>query len=138
MLQISEDEDGAEKIAVAVLQRRDREANRYLVSPARDQIPFAPRGLLPWRLTLVEQFDEPMFALEEVDHGLLYGLRRREFREHLGGFVEISNLSIAVYRNDAIFQAGKNLLPGDFIRRLFIALKIQDFHHKRSPKFKKS
>src|SRR6516162_8425340 len=138
MLQISEDEDTAKKIAVAVLQRRDREANRHLVPPAGDQIPFAPGGFLPWRLTLEEQFNEPMFALKQVDHGLLYGLRRREFRKHLGGFVEISDLSIAVYRDDAIFQAGKNLLPGDFVRRLFLALKVQDFHHKRCPKFKKS
>jgi hypothetical protein len=79
-----------------------------------------------------------MFALEEVDHGLLYSLRRREFREYLGAFVEIRDLSIAVYRNDAIFQAGKNLLPGDFVGRLFLTLKVQDFHHKRLPKFKKS
>ena len=55
-----------------------------------------------------------MLPLEELDDGLLYGLRRREFGEHLGSFVEIRDLSIAVHGDDAVFQAGKNLLPGDF------------------------
>ena len=50
MLQIPQDEDAAEKIAVAVLQRRDREADRHLVSPTGDEIAFAPRALLARRL----------------------------------------------------------------------------------------
>src|SRR6266850_3604118 len=116
MLQIPQDEDATKKITLAVLQGRDRKADRHLMSPTRHEIAFPPRAFLPWRLTLLDLLDEPMLPLEELDDGLLYSLRCRKLGEHLGSFIEVRDLSIPIHGDDAVFQAGKNLLPGDFGR----------------------
>ena len=103
MLQISQDKDATKEITLAVLQRGNGQADRHLMPPTRDQITFAPRALLSWRLTFLDQLDEPILTLEELDDRLLYSLGCRKFREHLGSFVKIRDLPVPVHCDDAIF-----------------------------------
>ena len=63
---IPQEQDATEKIAVPVLQRRNREADRHLVAPAGDEIAFATRALLSRRMTLLDQLDQPRLAFEDL------------------------------------------------------------------------
>src|SRR5918992_5464942 len=71
MLPVAQDKNATDKIAAAVLERRNREADRRLASPARHDITLSPRALLLWRLAFSDQFNQPRRPLEELSDRLL-------------------------------------------------------------------
>ena len=89
MLDIAQQQDRANEITLAVMQRRNGHADRRLSAPTRDEIAFAARALLSRRLGFLNQLDEPRLTFKELSTNSCIAWRcRRDFREHFGSFVK--------------------------------------------------
>ncbi len=110
-LDIAQQQDGADEMTVAVLQRRNGDTDGNLPCPAADKIALATGARLSRRMSFLDEVNQPRLALEDLFQWLSHCSRRRGIGENLGCFVEENNFSVGVERDHAVIEVGEDLFP---------------------------
>ena len=124
---VAQQHDGAEKLSMTVLQRRSRDANRRLVSPAGDEVALTAGAFLTRRPGFLDQVEQPWLPFEYLFQRMADGGGGRSFSEHFRGFIEKADSTVKSDGDHAIVEIAKDLLPRD-LRRGPAAFLTCDFH----------